>query len=348
MKSDKYGTDKRSYMDIDMVNAEKRLYMEKAEAIGYIDMHADTITELKRGETLQVNQRMISLSKLQNAGAMIQFFSAYIPTGTYRKLERNFVAALQFEMIHRRYVRELTSNSDVLMPILRAQDIDVCRQCGKIGTIFTIEDGGVLCGKANRLQKVYDKGVRLISLTWNHENQIGYPNSTDAAIMNKGLKKFGIETIKRMNEMGMLVDVSHLSDGGFWDVAKYTTKPFVASHSNARALTHHPRNMTDQMIKTLAQHGGAMGLNFAPQFLNDSMNSRIEDMVRHVKYIRNVGGSDILALGTDFDGIHGELEVEQPTDMVKLFDAMKKAGIPDSELDKMRYKNVKRVLMDCM
>ena len=92
-----------------------------------------------------------------------------------------------------------------------------------------------------KLQHFYNRGIRLITLTWNYENEIGYPNSNDPGVMASGLKSFGFQALEEMNRLGIIVDVSHLSDGGFWDVAKHTQKPFIASHSNARSITVHPR-----------------------------------------------------------------------------------------------------------
>ena len=150
---------------------------------------------------------------------------------------------------------------------------------------------------------------------------------------------------------GIIVDVSHLSDTGFWNVADIMQQkgvPFVASHSNSREMTNHPRNMTDEMIKRLAECGGVMGLNLSPHFLNNNEpkdgHSRIEDMVKHVLHIRKIGGSEVLSIGSDFDGIEGTLEVASPKDFDKLWEALSKAGLSQSELDKMWQYNARRVL----
>ena len=120
-----------------------------------------------------------------------------------------------------------------------------------------MEEGGVLNEKQERLEELYRLGIRLITLTWNYENCLGYPNSRDGEVMNRGLKAFGLEIVERMNALGMLVDVSHLSDGGFWDCIRVSRAPIIASHSNARALCGVPRNLTDDMLRALAEKGGA-------------------------------------------------------------------------------------------
>ena len=147
-----------------------------------------------------------------------------------------------------------------------------------IGALLTVEEGGVLDGSMERLEQLFEKNVRLLTLTWNKDNCIGHPNHRDKEKNALGLTPFGFEVICRMEELGMIVDVSHLSDGGFYDVARTMKKPFVASHSNARALCGHPRNLTDDMLKLLAKHGGVAGLNFCPAFLDEKAGCTVEAM----------------------------------------------------------------------
>jgi membrane dipeptidase len=256
----------------------------------------------------------------------------------------------EYDRITARYRKELDENKEFLRAVLTYQDVEKCTHDKKTGILLTIEDGGVLHGDMNNLHKVYKDGVRLITLTWNHENEIGYPNSKDFLIMGKGLKTFGFELLEEMCRLGMIVDVSHLSDGGFKDVADFMKRknmPFVASHSNARAVCGHERNLPDSYIKELAVVGGVMGLNFASHFLNENEaadgNSTIDDMVRHVLHIRNVGGSEVVAIGSDFDGVQSNLEINCPEKMHLLYDALHKAGLTESELEKMFYKNAVRI-----
>ena len=215
----------------------------------------------------------------------------------------------------------------------------------------TIEDGGVMGGEMQKLYRAYEDGVRLVTLTWNHENEIGYPNSTDRDIMQKGLKPFGFEVLEEMNRLGMVIDVSHLSDGGFLNVAEFAKKtgmPFVASHSNARAITAHPRNLPDMYIRKLSEAGGVMGLNFASHFLSDTQppdgESRICDMVTHILHIRKIAGSEVLAIGSDFDGVESRMEIDSPAKMVMLYETLHQTGLSEDELEKIFYKNAQRVL----
>lgn len=312
----------------------------------YIDLHCDTITMLHYPrENLTDNKRMVSIADMEKGETLVQCFSAFVPTGFFPKPVRDKTVWNRFNRIADKKDALLELHKASLAPVYGTDDIEFCKDNKKIGVLFTIEDTGVIGNDIAKLEAAYDRGVRIAGLTWNHENTLAFPNSAKPAVMEKGLKDFGIMAIERMNELGMVIDVSHLSDGGFWDVARLSKLPFIATHSNSRAVTNHPRNLTDGMIKALAEKGGVTGLNFAPDFLSGKKGkkSKIDDMVKHILHIRNVGGSGVLAIGTDFDGIHGKLEIGTPSGMPMLFEALIKAGLTQSEIDKMKSGNIMRV-----
>ena len=154
-----------------------------------------------------------------------------------------------------------------------------------------------------------------------------------------------------MNNTGIIIDVSHLSDGGFWNVAELSKKPFVASHSNCRAISPNTRNLTDDMIRAIAEKGGVIGLNFSADFLNPDMShefSSIENLFLHAKHIIDVGGIESIGIGSDFDGITCKLEVPSCDKMPLLFEAFEKRGISHASLEYLAYKNVERVIKDCL
>lgn len=312
-----------------------------------IDLHCDTLTMLKGEETLANSPGMVSLERLIRSDTLVQCCAAFIPTGLYTEENRLEAIEQRYQEIKNRFHHTITSYSNEVRMIGSYEDVKACENDKKVGLLFTIEDGGVLTDRIDAVERFYQDGVRLVSFTWNHENYLGYPNSQDPVLMEKGLKPYGIQVLEEMERLGMIIDVSHLSDGGFWDVVKHSKKPFVASHSNARAVTNHPRNLTDEMIRALAERGGVTGLNFCPPFLAENSEvSRVEDMVRHVQHIYQVGGAEVLALGSDFDGIEGELEVGRPEECEKIADALQKAGIPNSVIEAMWFKNSMRVLKE--
>lgn len=310
----------------------------------FIDLHCDTIMLLQKDSALgnlRRNDAHIDLTKLAQSDVAAQFFALYIDKA---KSESPLEAAL---CMLDTFYRELADNEEKIAFAGSAADFKRNRAAGKISAFLTVEEGGVLQGRIEQLRNFYRLGVRLVTLTWNYPNEIGFPNF-DAPYRACGLTPFGQEVVAEMNRLGMLVDVSHLSDAGFDDVAALSKKPFVASHSNCRAVTGHPRNLTDAMIRRLAEKGGVMGINFSRNFLGDSPVSRVEDMVRHVRHAYQVGGIEVLALGTDFDGIAPFLEIEHAGQLGKFTDALLKSGFTEEEIEKICWKNALRVLEDCL
>lgn len=225
------------------------------------------------------------------------------------------------------------------------------RAQGKMSAVLTMEDGAAVRGKLENLKHFYDLGVRALSLTWNFENCFGFPNSKDPAVMERGLTPFGKEAVAYMQELGMLVDVSHLSDGGFYDVAAICKKPFVATHSNCRSSCPHQRNLTDDMIRILGEHGGAAGINFGPEFLNHDITDRhssVIQMVSMAKHMKQIGGIDVVAIGTDFDGIGGNLDIKNSGEIQRLADALSLAGFTSGEVEQVLGGNVLRVMREAM
>lgn len=309
-----------------------------------IDFHCDTLTMLKlEKESFEKNTHMVNLERLEKAGVRVQCCATFVPTGMFPAESREQKSMEEFLRVHHVWQDVLDQYPDRLLPVRSREELERCFQEEKTGLLLTIEDGGVCGSNLENVKKVFELGVRLITLTWNYENAFGFPNRKDG-----GLKPLGIEAVQEMNRLGILVDVSHLSDDGFWDVQKYSKKPFVASHSNARAVTGHPRNLTDEMIRAVAESGGIIGLNFAPDFLGEGGVSRVSDMVRHVLHIREKGGSGVLALGSDFDGIGGTLEIGGPDQFVLLWEALRKAGMSETELEGMWYGNGARVLREVL
>lgn len=327
-----------------------------------IDMHCDTIWKLMdedKGADLLDNHCSVSIPFMKKAGTKAQFFACFTCLkdfedkggyeGCYGRVE---------EMIA--YLKGQTQKYPEQIGLARSiGEMQKNEEEGKISAFLTVEEGGILCDRIRRLDALYEKGIRLMTLMWNYENCIGYPNSREAAVMSRGLKPFGIEVVRRMNALGMMIDVSHASDGTFWEVLKYSEKPFVASHSNCRALCRHPRNLSDNMIRSLARSGGVAGLNFYGAFLgtgNDKEkdaaqeDSRIEAMTAHILHMLKVGGSEFPAIGTDFDGFDGEgiLEVPDVSKMELLWDALKKAGVSESQLDLIWGGNAERVMREVL
>ncbi len=313
----------------------------------YIDLHCDTLSgllELGEDASLEKNPLSVDIAGLKRAGALAQFFACFVCVSD-GEWESGYQKVLR--MIHR-----MKSEAKRCGEIAVAEsygDILENQKQKKISAVLTVEEGGILDGKIQRLEELYRYGIRLITLTWNYENCIGYPNSRNPDMMEKGLKLFGRETVERMNELGMIVDVSHLSDGGFWDCIRVSRVPVVASHSNARRLCGHPRNLTDDMLRALAEKGGVAGLNFYPDFLRQDRYAELQDIARHARYMIKTAGEELPAVGTDFDGFaveSGQSWIKGPQEMELIRDCMKKEGITERQADKIMGENALRVMRE--
>ncbi len=166
---------------------------------------------------------------------------------------------------------------------------------------MSIEGCEALEGNIDNLYSLYDEGIRLATLTWNYKNCVA--TGVGESNLGGGLTDFGKEAVKEMERLGIIVDVSHLSDEGFYDVEKHTEKPFIASHSNSRAVCNHPRNLTDDQLKIIGERGGMAGLNMCVDFLSDRGETDRSDILRHAEHMLNVCGENSVCLGCDFDGI---------------------------------------------
>jgi len=314
----------------------------------FIDFHCDTATHLLESNLpLKKNNLTIDIDKLQRGEALAQFFAMYI-----EKHSANGSFDYCVKMLNN-FKNELDKNKNSITLCRNYQDLKNAKENNKISAFLTIEEGDAIEGDLDKLRFFKKEGISLITLTWNYENDLGYPNF-EWKHQNRGLKAKGIEVVEEMNHLGMFIDVSHLSDTGFEDVITHSTQPIIASHSNSRVQTNHPRNMSDEMIKKLANNGGLMGINFFNNFLvkgelkKKLEVAKIEDMVRHIKQIKKVAGIEVIGLGSDFDGIPNPVEIEDISQMSKLSDALLAQNFSYEEVEKIFYKNGLRLIKEVL
>ena len=265
------------------------------------------------------------------------------------------------------FYTEMEAHQDLIGIVKCWEDIEENRKAGRMSAMLTLEEGGVCQGEIAYLRDFYRLGARMMTLTWNFQNELAFPNKMEyvdkegaerppkcVPDTENGLTEKGIEFVREMERIGMIIDVSHLNDAGIWDVFKYTKKPFVASHSNARALAGHPRNLTDEMIRALAERGGVTGINFCASFLQNEENgvepdhSYCRDMVAHMKHMKQIGGIGCIGLGTDFDGIGSKVELKDCSGMQMLADAMASEGFTDGEIEAVFSGNVLRLYKELL
>lgn len=321
----------------------------------YIDLHCDTLSRLlMSGEGLASNSCQIDLDKLEKGGCGAQFFAMFMPVP---RVEDPYARCL--DMLANGE-KEFAANADRITLCRNYSDLERANAEGKIGAFLTVEDSGIFECDIDKMRVLYERGLRLVTITWNFKNKAGSPNITPE-FSAEGLTPHGIEMVEEMERLGIIPDASHLSDGGFWSLVENCKKPFVASHSCARSIANVTRNLTDEMLKALANKGGVVGINYLDHFVaprgGDMFNQNqdegnectLEDLASHAVHMIDVAGEDVVALGSDFDGISGWPKGLDNAGCVPLVaDALEKAGIPERVVEKIFYTNAARVIKDCM
>ena len=318
------------------------------------DLHCDTLSALRRAEgegrplSFVHNDLHIDLEKLEAGGYMLQCFAAFVDLGGG---EDPLAAALeQIEL----FGRVMAACPDRIAPVYAAGDIARNAAAGRISAMLTVEEGGCCKGSLGVLRLLYRLGVRMMTLTWNYDNCLAASNVKEEGPAlwpcppdtEHGLTERGLAFLAEMERLHMIVDVSHLSDKGFWEVAEHSTRPFAASHSNCRALAPHCRNLTDEMIRAMAERGCIAGLNYCPAFLDDQSDpaacrSTAGLIARHAAHFKQVGGAGMIALGSDFDGIGGQLEMADCSKLPLLERALGQEGFTDDEIEGIFWRNAR-------
>ena len=297
-----------------------------------IDLHIDTMYALANRYSsgdLRSNTGHVDLEKMKTVEGGITSCFALFVDGQETPQRWNAVNEL-----YRCFLDLMHEHGETITHVATAENTEGCH------AILSIEEGGVLEGDLARLEILHSWGVRLMTIGWNWENELGFPHYRRGA-----LKPFGHQVVERMEELKILVDVSHLNDEGISDIITIAKRPIVASHSNCRSVCDHSRNLSDDLIKKIARTGGVVGLTFCPPFVaRQSTHASVEALVTHCKHFYKVGGAEILALGTDYDGITGTCEIRGYQDLHILHSALKRAGFSSSFLDGFWYKNAQRVL----
>lgn len=307
------------------------------------DCHCDTLTELyNKNASLYENEQHFDIKRQIALGGGLQFCAIYVPTEVFR-----YQGGLRYTLClldkYNQEIKKLHENGIDVLQVRTAEDAgNVLKH--KAATLLAIEEGGAIDGSLEALRCLYELGVRAMTLTWSNRNDIADGINEEAT--GSGLTLFGKQAVAEMNRLGMLVDVSHISTAGFWSVIETSTKPIIATHSNAKSLCSHPRNLNDEQIKALAQNGGLAGITFAGQFLEeDWRNACIESVYKHIDYMLNlIGNDDHIGFGSDFDGIsHPPYNIQGVQDYKPLIEYLSKY-YSDETINKITHQNVINLL----
>jgi membrane dipeptidase len=317
------------------------------ERLLIVDMHTDALYAHVTGEkniTDESDVLEVDIPRLKKGGVDVEVFAIWpnpklLTRGTYG----TFVLAA-IDSLMRVCHDESASISLTLSPddLLRAVT------SGKIAALIGVEGGHALEGRMDMLDTFYTKGVRVLTITWNITNEIG-----DAQLDNhkphNGLSAFGVEVIKRMNKLGMIIDVSHADERTLDDILQQSSVPIIASHSNARGLSGHKRNLTDEQIRAIAEKGGVIGVMFwSPALKSSGGDATITDVLDHIDYIVRLVGVDHVAIGSDFDGLlrNPPKGLEDATQFSNLTNGLLERGYALDDVQKIMGENFLRMWIE--
>lgn len=267
--------------------------------MNFFDLHCDTATEaMKCHAGLCGNGLQLDLDKWQS-GRLCQSYAVFIPDTLRGE------AAWQYFLQCSGYWKDCIENTPDMLLLRKPAEASAQWRQKKHTCFFSVEGGAVLAGRLERIQSLADCGVRTLTLTWNGENELASGTAATG-----GLKPLGRNIIRELERCCIVADVSHLNDESMGDVIEWAQRPVIATHSNSRRLCNVPRNLTDDQFRCIAERRGLVGLNFFTGFLReDRKHACMEDLLRHAEHFLDLGGEEVLALGSDFDG------AEMPSDL---------------------------------
>ena len=328
--------------------------------IPVLDGHNDVLLRVayrQEGEDysffLENQDGHLDLPRAKAAGFAGGFFAIYIPPvsdDSHAPLDRYY--ALDQAMLISSCLFQLERQSGGELKVVQdVGELEGQVKSGRIGAIMHMEGAEPIDEDLHALEVFYRAGLRSIGIVWSRPNAFGYgvpfvfPSTPD---IGPGLTDAGKRLVKACNELGILVDVSHLNEAGFWDVVKISEAPIVATHSNVHAICPVSRNLTDRQLDAIKDSDGMVGLNFAVAFLRPDgkriADTPIDIMIRHIDYMVERVGIDRVGLGSDFDGALISSHISDVTGLPKLLNALREHGYSQEELEKMAFRNWLRVL----
>ena len=302
------------------------------ERIRYFDGHCDTIYRCYvSGEGMNSNGGHIALDRISGFDSYAQMFTFFWDADEAPKEGMLSVAKNMYAL----FQKELAANPNRLIHCHSSADVIKYAEPGRVCALLSIEGGDLLECDPERIELACDWGVKLINPTWNCANALSGSHCRGS---HRGLSDVGRAFVKQAEQSGILMDVSHLSEKGFWDLIELSTKPVVASHSNSRSVFEHSRSLTDDQFRAVCQTGGVVGLNFYSGFVGE--HPTMDMLIRHVEHFLELGGERHLAIGGDLDGCDETVEgICGVQDVPKLWHAMRERGYSQKLLDDLFWNN---------
>lgn len=308
-----------------------------------VDAHCDTITKImENGSNLYKNDYHVDIERLKKNKKFVQFFAAFIDKSQYHS--QTLKRAID---IIDAFYQQIQTYKQHIMLCCNYNDVKESFKNKKIAAMLSIEGGEALQGELSSLRIFYKLGVRSICLTWNYRNEIA--DGVDESQTKGGLTLFGKKVVKEMNSLGMLIDLSHISEKGFWNVIDLTKKPVIVSHSNAKKICSHSRNLNDKQIMAIKSNGGVIGINLCPDFLSNSGDADLKDIIKHIEYIASLVGFDHIGLGADLDGIDSlPKNINGVEDIYKITNELLKLNYSNEDVEKFLGNNFLRVIKEVL
>ena len=304
-----------------------------------VDAHNDTIIAHKRlGMSLnsRTDKTQVDFPRLREAKVDVSFFAVDVTIAFKNYLTYALDAFGFFE-------RELEQASDEVSIVTTKRSLSEAIKDGKLGVVLAIENSDAVEGSLNVLRMLFKLGVRSIGLTHNPRSLAA--DGVGESRTGGGLTTFGVQLIEEMNRLGIIVDLAHISEKGFWDALEVSRKPVIVSHGNCKALCNHRRNLTDEQLRGLASKGGVIGVTFVPAFIDEKAPS-LSRLLDHIDHIVEVAGIDHVGLGSDFDG--GGTLLRDVTELPKITRGLLERGYEEGEVKKILGENFQRVLLEVL
>ena len=310
-----------------------------------VDTHTDTPLWFTRGN-FSVGMRksnQVSIQKMEEGKLDAQFLAAFLAQKELDEVSSQKAVEKCHKMIEGIYA-DVAKYKDECGIALTEEDARRLKAEGKKAFFIGIENGYAIGKDIKNVKKYKDMGVQYMTLSHSYDNDI-CNSSSNTADASKGLTAFGRKVVKEMNKVGMMIDVSHVSEGTFWDVIKLSKDPIFASHSSVRALCDHDRNLTDEQLRALAKNGGVIQICIYGGYLNkDAKTASVDDVVRHIDHAVKVAGIDHVGIGSDFDGGGGVLGCKGDNDMINITVKLIEKGYSEEDLRKIWGGNFFRVM----
>lgn len=307
-----------------------------------IDSHCDT--PMVWYTDINLNQRQkntqVDFRRMKDGHIDVSCMVAYLPQEDCDPIsyEKAFNDANQ---IFDNLKQQISNHSDYVAQITRPCEMVAAKNQGKSGILFGIENGFALAHKIKNITHFYQKGVRYITLCHNGDNDLC--DSAKSIHTHGGLSEFGKEVIQEMNRLGMLIDIAHASSDTISQAIDYSDQPIISSHSCARTLCDHPRNISDELLRKLAVNGGLCQLCLYSGFLKEEGQASLQDAITHIKHMVNVMGEDHVGIGSDFDGGGGVNGCNSTNELINITKELIKIGYKPERIQKIMGGNFRRI-----